>query len=168
MGVKRKTVLRRTGEPDGELLHYRESGLDNVYLANGWRWEETPIGRFLEIKDDRALFAALARHIIEQPHQPSGKELRYLRVYLDLNQAELGQLLGLSDQQVARWEKETSRIEPAVLRLFSLLVRERIGEKVAVEADLKAAAGNVKTARTRRATRVVAFRRSGWKTKEAA
>jgi DNA-binding transcriptional regulator YiaG len=168
MGVKRKTVLRRTGEPDGELLHYRESGLDNVYLANGWRWEETPIGRFLEIKDDRALFAALARHIIEQPHQPSGKELRYLRVYLDLNQAELGQLLGLSDQQVARWEKETSRIEPAVLRLFSLLVRERIGEKVAVEADLKAAAGNVKTPRTRRATRVVAFRRSGWKTKEAA
>jgi DNA-binding transcriptional regulator YiaG len=168
MGVKRKTVLRRSGEPDGELLHYRESGLDNVYLANGWRWEETPIGRFLEIKDDRALFAALARHIIEQPHQPSGKELRYLRVYLDLNQANLGQLLGLSDQQVARWEKETSRIEPAVLRLFSLLVRERIGEKVTVEAELKAAADNVKTVRKRRLAKVVAFRRSGWKTKEAA
>lgn len=168
MGVKRKTVLRRSGEPDSELLHYRESGLDNVYLANGWRWEETPIGRFLEIKDDRALFAALARHIIEQPHQPSGRELRYLRVYLDLNQTELGKLLGLSDQQVARWEKETSRIEPAVLRLFSLLVRERIGEKVTVEADLQAAADNVKTDRKRRATRVVAFRRSGWKTKEAA
>jgi DNA-binding transcriptional regulator YiaG len=168
MGVKRKTVLRRSGEADGELLHYRESGLDNVYLANGWRWEETPIGRFLEIKDDRALFVALARHIIEQPHLPRGKQLRYLRVYLDLNQAELGQLLGLSDQQVARWEKETSRIEPAVLRLFSLLVRERIGEKVAVEADLKAAADNVKTVRKQRPVKVVAFRRSGWKTKEAA
>lgn len=167
MGVKRRTVLRRSGEPDGELLHYRESGLDNVYLANGWRWEETPIGRFLEIKDDRALFAALARHIIEQPYQPSGKELRYLRVYLDLSQAELGKLLGLSDQQVARWEKETSKIEPAVFRLLSLLVRERIGEKMSVQADLKAAATAVKTPR-KRVSRVVAFRRSGWKTKEAA
>lgn len=168
MGVKRKTVLRRSGEPDGELLHYRECGLDNVYLANGWRWEETPIGRFLEIKDHQSLFVALARHIIEQPHQPSGQELRYLRVYLDLSQAELGQLLGLSDQQVARWEKETSRIEPAVLRLLSLLVRERIGAPVKVEAGLRAAAGNAKAVRNRRPSRVVAFRRSGWRTKEAA
>ena len=167
MGVKR-TILRRPNEPEGDLLHYPDCGMDNIYLANGWRWEETPIGRFLHIKDDRNLFAALARHIVEQPHKPSGKELRYLRIYLNLSQADLGQLLGLSDQQVARWEKETSAIEPAVLRLFSLLVRERIGEKVTVEADLKAAADNVKTARKRRAHRVVAFRRSGWKTKEAA
>jgi len=163
----KKTVLRSLNEPESELLHFPECGLDNVYLANGWRFEESPLGPLLHIKDDHNLLAALARHIIEQPHQPSGRELRYLRIYLDLPQTELGRLLGLSDQQVARWEKETSKIEPAVLRLFSLLVRERIGEKVAVEADLKAAADTVKTPR-KRLPRVVAFRRSGWKTKEAA
>lgn len=163
-----KTVLRSLNEPEGELLHFPECGLDNVYLANGWRFEESPLGPLLYIKDDHNLLAALARHIIHQPRQPSGNELRYLRIYLDLHQTELGKLLGLSDQQVARWEKETSRIEPAVLRLFSLLVRERIGEKVTVEADLKAAADNVNVARKRRPAKVVAFRRSGWKTKEAA
>jgi putative transcriptional regulator len=167
MGVKR-TILRRANEPEGDLLHYPDCGMDNIYLANGWRWEETPIGRFLHIKDDRNLFAALARHIIDHSHPPSGKELRYLRVYLNLNQADLGKLLGLSDQQVARWEKETSKIEPAVLRLFSLLVRERIGLPVKVEADLQTAATASKTSRKRRATKVVAFRRAGWKTKEAA
>lgn len=150
------------------LLHFPDCDLDNLYLANGWRWEETPIGRFLEIKDYRDLFAALARHIVEQSYPPSGQELRYLRIYLNLTQAELGKLLGLSDQQVARWERETSRIEPAVLRLLSLLVRERIGEKVKVEADLRAAADMAQTARKGCPTRVVAFRRSGWKTKEAA
>ncbi len=164
----KKTVLRRINEPEGELLHFPECGLDNVYLANGWRFEDSPLGRLLQIKDDHNLFAALARHIIEQPHQPSGQELRYLRVYLDLSQAELGQLLGLSDQQVARWEKETSRIEPAVFRLLDLLVRERIGEPIKVEAGLRAAAGNAKVVRNGRPSRVVAFRRSGWKTKEAA
>ena len=68
---------------------------------------------------------------------------------------------------MARWEKETSRIEPAVLRLFSLLVRESIGEKVSVEAGLKAAAETAGPL-SRRAARVVAFRRSGWRTREAA
>lgn len=169
MAVKSRTVLRRSGEPDGELLHYRECGLDNVYLSNGWRWEETPVGRFLHIRDDRALFAALARHIVDRPHQPSGQELRYLRVFLELSQAALGQLLGLSDQQVARWEKEQSRIEPAVLRLLALLVRERLGEKIEIESELKSAAlGNARVPRNRRAHRVVAFRRSGWRTREAA
>lgn len=168
MGVK-KTILRRGSEPDGEMLHYRECGLDNVYLANGWRYEETPIGKFLEIKDVPELFAALARHIVEQRDRPNGKQLRYLRQYLNLTQADLGKLLGLTDQQVARWEKDTSKIEPAVFRLLGLLVRERLGVKVNVESELKlAATGNLRTTRTRGAHRVVAFRRSGWKTKEAA
>ena len=136
----KKTILRRHNEPDGEMLHYRECGLDNVYLANGWRYEETPIGRFLEIEDVPELFAALARHVVEQRDRPNGKQLRYLRHYLNLSQVDLGRLLGLSDQQVARWEKETSKIEPAVFRLFGLLVRERLGEKIKVESELKSAA----------------------------
>jgi len=49
-------------------------------------------------------------------------QLRYLRQYLNLTQADLGKLLGLTDQQVARWEKDTSKIEPAVFRLLGLLV----------------------------------------------
>lgn len=171
MGLK-KTVLRRRNEPEGELLHYRECGLDNVWLANGWRFEDTPLGRFLEIRDPDGLFAALARHIADRPGaRTGGRELRYLRQFLDLTQAELGRLLGLSDQQVARWEKEQSRIEPAAFRLFCLLVRERLGDRVAVESQLRtaaAAASEIAAGRKRQARSVLAFRRSGWKIEVAA
>lgn len=166
-GVKRASVRRCPGKADRPMLHFPECGLDNVYLANGWRWHDTPIGRFLQIKDDRNLIAALASHIIDQPHQPSGQELRYLRIYLNLHSVELGQLLGLRERQVERWERQTSKIKPAVFRLLSLLVRERIGGTVKVEACLREAAANANKPRGKRLPRVVAFRRSGWKIREA-
>ncbi|MGE0154459.1 MAG: hypothetical protein AB7R90_17720 [Reyranellaceae bacterium] len=167
MDVKRKSV-RRAGKPTRKLLHFPECGLDNVYLANGWRSHDTPIGRLLQIKDDHNLIATLARHIVEQPYQPSGRELRYLRIYLNLSTVKLGELFGLNDLQVVRWEKEICKIKPATFRLLSLLVRERIGQPINIEAGLRTAAANDKRPRSKRLPRVVAFRRSGWKTKAAA
>lgn len=35
----------------------------------------------------------------------TGPEVRFVRHYLDLTQAQLGELLGVEDQSVRRWEK---------------------------------------------------------------
>jgi transcriptional regulator with XRE-family HTH domain len=53
---------------------------------------------------------------------------------MDLTQADLGKLLSLSGQQVARWEKEESDISgPADLLVRSLFL-EHVGKNINVQA----------------------------------
>lgn len=160
----KKAVMRRPSEPIGELLHYRECGLDNIWLANGWKVKQTPFGRGLSISALDELFDALAMHLAEQSSEPSAKELRYLRQHLDMTQMQLGALLGLSEQQVARWEKDQSEIGAPTWRLLRLLVLERAGVPIEIESRLKAAT----SPSDKRPKRVIAFRRGKWQTKDAA
>jgi|SRR6185369_1936311 len=160
----KKAVMRRPNEPIGELLHYRECGLDNVWLANGWKIRTTPFGQGLSISALDELFDALAMHLVEQSSEPSPKELRYLRQHLAMTQIQLGALLGLSEQQVARWEKDQSEIGAPTWRLLRLLVLERAGVPIKIESRLKAAA----LPSDKRPRRVIAFRKGKWQTKVAA
>lgn len=49
---------------------------------------------------------AIGRNLAERKKVLSTKELRFLRVHMNLTQSELGKLRGLTSQQVARWEKD--------------------------------------------------------------
>lgn len=114
-------------------LHYVDSGLDNIYLLNGFEDD----GETLIVKDMEGLHRAIGLNIALERKAPSGRELRFLREEMDLTQAELGKLLGVSSQSVARWEKgQTESIGAAVfgvrvLYLLSLLDQERVAEILA-------------------------------------
>src|SRR6267378_1584942 len=88
----------------GKLFHFTQSGLDNVWLANGWRVTKTPYGPSFSIERLDGLHEALARFIVESPLPMRGQDARYLRVMLDLSQADMGKLLGVSRATVIRWE----------------------------------------------------------------
>lgn len=87
------------------MHHYRECGLQNVYLANGYREVDTQYGRGISIEDVEGLHLAIARDLVDSNPVLSGPEVRFIRKFLELTQVQLAELLGVEDQSVRRWEK---------------------------------------------------------------
>ena len=86
------------------MYHYRECGLANVYLANGYREVETPYGPAVSIEDVSGLHKAIARGLVNTKPTLNGAEVRFIRKFLELTQARLADLLGVEEQSVRRWE----------------------------------------------------------------
>ena len=101
--------------------HYRQCGLDNVYLRNGFQFESTKHGKTIRIHDIDGLHLAIGMCLIQEKKILSGPEIRFLRHELDLSQKTLGNLLDKSDQAVARWEKGKAKIDGPADRLLRLL-----------------------------------------------
>jgi DNA-binding transcriptional regulator YiaG len=102
--------------------HYTDSGLDNVWLENGYTIEEHPnYGPLISIKNIRGLHEAIGRWLISQPRTLSGAEFRFLRLELDLSQKSLGLILGITEQAVAKWEK--AREKPVANKAAERLLR---------------------------------------------
>lgn len=101
-----------------EPLHYTDCGLDNIYLSNGFSVDIVDGEEYLTVTNIDGLHRAIGLHIVLERKAPSGKELRFLRSELDMSQAQLARVLGVTDQSVARWEKgQTEPNGPAVLSL---------------------------------------------------
>lgn len=117
---------------------YPDCGLDDVYLLNGYEVVTTSYGAGLTVKDADGLRAAIARSLAARKKVLSGKEVRFLRKEMDLTQSELGRLVGLDAQSVARWEKEQicAKKRPAEL-LLRVLYLAKADNQLDVEALLK-------------------------------
>lgn len=110
----------------GPMYHYQTCGLDDVYLANGY--EVTSYGgeRAVSIHDLSGLHRAIANTLVCKPERLSGKEIRFLRIEMELSQAGLGVTLGVSDQTIAKWEKEQAKIPRPAELLLRAYARARI------------------------------------------
>jgi DNA-binding transcriptional regulator YiaG len=58
-----------------------------------------------------------------------GKELKKLRIDLEVDQKELAERLGVSVGTVSRWENNQTRMTPAHEKLLSYIVKEIKKEK---------------------------------------
>lgn len=85
--------------------HYVECGLDNIWLVNGYEIHDTPYGRAVSFVNAEQLDRAIAQELTEKAEPLSGKELRFLRIMLDMSQKSLGEAMGREAQTVALWEK---------------------------------------------------------------
>lgn len=90
------------------MYHYRECGLDNVWLRNGYKEHDTPYGKGVSITNVEGLLDVIALHLVQKEALLTGKELRFLRVQMGLSQKELGELQGVSAQMVSLWERKNS------------------------------------------------------------
>jgi putative transcriptional regulator len=120
------------------MLHYTACGLDYVYLANGFRREETAYGPGSAIDDIDGLHAAIAADIVHHRATLAGPEIRFLRKELDLTQSALAHFLGVDVQTVARWEKGQSEIPGPADRLVRLLYLDHKGGSQAAREVLEA------------------------------
>jgi putative transcriptional regulator len=112
-----------------QMYHYTESGLDHVYLANGYEFVEAPGGRAVRISDIDGLHEAIGRTLITDKKNLSGKEIRFLRHEMLMSQAKLAKLLEVGEQTVHRWEKGKAEIPKPAEALIRLLYRDHIKDK---------------------------------------
>lgn len=112
----------RTEEPLADEPHrYRLSGLDNVYLLNGFIRHDTAYGPGVQVQDTGALHRAIGVDIVTGPAAITPRELRYLRKSMELTQDQLAGALGVDAQTVARYEKDQSTMPGPVDRLVRML-----------------------------------------------
>jgi putative transcriptional regulator len=108
--------------------HYTDSGLDNVYLLNGFKIHKTKYGRGVSIEDTAGLHRLIGRWLIDLPKPLNGAELRFLRLEMDLSQSRLAAIIGSSEQNVRRWEKARGQaIQGPADRIVRALYNEYIG-----------------------------------------
>ncbi len=114
------------------MYHYKECGLSNVYLANGYKIEKhEEYGETVAIDNASGLHNAIGLNILENSVPlMSGAEFRFLRIELDLSQKMLGSLIGLTDQTIANYEKG----KPAAIadRFIRAIYKEKICENIEI------------------------------------
>lgn len=108
--------------------HYKESGLDNIYLLNGYGRHQTPYGEGITIQDTAGLHKAIGKWLVSLPKSLNGRELRFIRIEMDLTQKKLASLIGTTEQTLRYWEKNRGNaISGSADRLLRALYSEFIG-----------------------------------------
>lgn len=90
--------------------HYKECGLDNVYLSNGFELVEEDGELLVSIENVDGLWKAIGLNLITSQKVLSSREIRFLRGQMQMTQAELAAKLRVDDQTYARWEKGRSQL----------------------------------------------------------
>jgi putative transcriptional regulator len=87
------------------MLRYNECGLRNIWLTNGFKRVDTPYGRSVSIDAIEDLHRAIVLELVMKPSKLAATEIRILRKEMELSQASLATMLGVSAQALARWER---------------------------------------------------------------
>jgi len=102
-------------------LHYKNCGLENVWLLNGYKSHETKYGTGYSYEDIDGLYKAIAVAVCTSNLEITPEAFRFLRKRLKYSQEEIGKECGCTSQAVAKWEKGTSGIPVAASRLLRLV-----------------------------------------------
>lgn len=106
------------------MYHYTESGLNNVWLQNGYNVISTPYGKAVSIDDADGLHELLATDLANKAGRLAGKEFRFLRTMLCLSQQSFAKMHGVSEQAVSLWER-TGKVPKAADIMLRMLILER-------------------------------------------
>lgn len=143
--------------------HYAESGLTNVWLANGFIIRKTKYGEGVSIHNVEGLHRALAQTLANKPYL-TGTEVRFLRKEMGLSQRGLGELLGVTDQAVALWERK-GRPPKTADRLLRLIYVEHDKGNAPIRATIQ----RINDMDSQDHERIIAEEaKGGWKTRLAA
>lgn len=108
--------------------HYKDSGLDNVFLENGYTIHQTPYGEAVSIKDTAGLHQLIGEWLISTAKRLNGAELKFLRLEMELTQRNLAAMINADEQAVRRWEKcRTRPVNGPADYLLRALYKEYIG-----------------------------------------
>lgn len=102
-------------------LHYKNCGLDNIWLMNGFNVRKTTYGKVTSYTDVDGLYLAITMELCKGKYIITPEMFRFLRKQLNLTQAALGEKLGYADQTIAKWEKGTLNIPIVVAQYLRLL-----------------------------------------------
>lgn len=111
------------------MYHYTESGLQNIYLANGFKTRQVDGGKAVSIIDLEGLHKAIGRNLARKGHLTGG-EFRFLRKELDLSQKRIGALVGKGEEAVSKWERQ-GHVPSSASRMLQAIYLESIDGDIA-------------------------------------
>ena len=127
-----------------EAYQYKECGLSNIFLTNGFVVEQSSRGETVSIENVEGLHRAIGEWLTRDKKFLDGREARFLRLEMGLSQASLAMLLGKDEQSIARWEKKrldkSEQIPPDSERMIRFLYLETIGDGMPMKEFLQALA----------------------------
>lgn len=106
--------------------HYLGCGLPNVWLRNGFTAQQTAYGKAVAIHDLEGLHRAIGLYLATRRPLLTGADVRFLRKELDMSQAHLAKVLGVSESSVRSWENHRGRISRSAERMLRVLYREHV------------------------------------------
>ena len=116
--------------------HYKTSGLDDVYLLNGYEVIKYGDEEAISIHDIDGLHQVISLALVQQEARLTGREFRFLRIELDLSQKALAVWFDMTDQSVANWEKK-DRVPQWADMIIRALYVESLGEDSEVRDTLE-------------------------------
>ena len=104
------------------MLQYKQCGLDNVWLENGYDLKTTPYGKAVAVHDVDGLHALLAAQLTKKPGPLTGKEFKFLRSWLGMTQEAMAGLMGVTEGVLSLWERKDTvpGLNDKMLRLMVL------------------------------------------------
>ena len=106
------------------MFHYTMSGLDYIWLKNGFRVRETQYGKSVSIEDMEGLHSLIANDIVSNRVEISGAEFRFLRKELKLSQEAVAAMLGNEAQTISLWERGEGKVPQWADRMLRALYIE--------------------------------------------
>ena len=88
---------------------YKESGLDNVYLANITMYDCTCGVSIPLISRSAYLDDLIAEALLAKPALLDGKEIRFIRKNMHLSSKEFAKKLGIGKTTLSKWENDTQQ-----------------------------------------------------------
>ena len=108
------------------MHHYTESGLDNVWLKNGYQYDNNN----LYLEDKWNLHYTIASELINKQGKLLPHEFKYFRNELEATQATLANALGVCESTIRNWETGRCEISPIADRMIRLTYRSCVNDKV--------------------------------------
>jgi len=109
--------------------HYTESGLDYVFLQNGYQEHNEDGEVFVSFDDITEMNRAIAKIIIMNKPKLEGQDLKFLRTLVNLSQEAFGRLISVSRDGVAKAEATLSKeLSPPMDKLTRIFAMEYIDD----------------------------------------
>jgi DNA-binding transcriptional regulator YiaG len=112
------------------MYHYIESGLNNVWLSNGFIVRKYEDGDAVAIADMEGLHAAIGRNLSAKGYL-TGNEFRFLRKELGLSQNRFAGWIGLTEDMVSKWER-LGRVPKMAARFMQSIYLEKLDGNVKI------------------------------------
>ena len=108
------------------MHHYVESGLNQVWLRNGYVEEITAYGPTIAFGNIDSLHRAIALSIIDIVGKLKAEHIRFLRRNLGMSRRRLGDWLGVAERRLVLWEEGRRPITLGSDKLLRLVVKAHL------------------------------------------
>lgn len=147
------------------MYHFTESGLDYVWLKNGYREAHGLHGPMIAVSHSDMLHELIAQAVVDLARPLQNAEIRYLRHHMSLSRSALAESLGVSELALAQWEMGKAVIPFAPDKLLRLMIRAKGNARVTLRRAMHTVNWDMQTT-PKPARLVFEETRSRWSTAE--